>query len=351
MRAIRRNMATKKAKAVKPQTAQQLVQEAKSEQAFKDERKKTSVLIKRIIQLEREVEVLTALRRSVTHYKISPSSNTQSEAVAVMVASDWHIEEVVLSSQTSGLNEFNERVCKERAQRFFRHGLKLIQKEQKATHIDTVILALLGDFISGSIHDELIEGNRLLPTFAIMEAQEHIASGIQFLLNNSKLNLIIPCSSGNHGRMTKKVHISTEAGNSLERFMYQTLAQRFAGNNRVKFVITDGYHTYVKAFDTTLRFHHGHAVKYGGGVGGITIPINKAIAGWNKGRKADLDIMGHFHQLFDGGNFIVNGSLIGYSAYALSIKASPEPPQQSFFLIDKTAGKTVSAPIILVEDR
>jgi hypothetical protein len=327
------------------------VKEARLSASLSEEKRKTKILIERVVQLEKELGISQALKNSVTHYKIPVSKTEGTEAVAVMVASDWHIEETVLTHQVSGLNEFNEHVCKERVRRFFQHGLKLIQKEQKAAHIDTLILAVLGDMISGSIHEELLEGNRISPTYAIMEAQEHLISGIRYLLAHSNLNIIVPCNSGNHGRFTPKTRISTEAGNSLERLMYHALSQVFANEPRVKFVVSDGYHTYVKVFDTTIRFHHGHAVKYGGGVGGITIPINKAIAGWNKGRKADIDVMGHFHQLFDGGNFIVNGSLIGYNAFALSIKASPEPPQQAFFLVDKTYGKTVSCPIILTEDR
>jgi hypothetical protein len=54
----------------------------------------------------------------------------------------------------------------------------------------------------------------------------------------------------------------------------------------------------------------------------------------------------HFHQLRDGGNFVSNGSLIGWSSYAVSIKAEFEKPKQAFFLIDRKRGKTVSAPIL-----
>jgi hypothetical protein len=79
--------------------------------------------------------------------------------------------------------------------------------------------------------------------------------------------------------------------------------------------------------------------------------MNKAVAQWNKLRHVQLDVCGHFHQLLDGGNWIVNGSLVGYSAFALSIKAGYEPPQQAFFLIDKTVGKTLVCPIILTENR
>jgi len=46
---------------------------------------------------------------------------------------------------------------------------------------------------------------------------------------------------------------------------------------------------------------------------------------------------------------LVNGSLIGYNSFALSIKASAERPQQMFALIDKVRGKTLVAPILLDE--
>ena len=147
--------------------------------------------------------------------------------------------------------------------------------------------------------------------------------------------------------MTKRIHHATEQGNSLEVYMYHNLALHFAGEKRVRFIIAEGYHTYVDVYGYTVRLHHGHNLRYGGGVGGIFIPVNKAIAQWNKGRRADLDVFGHFHQFKDGGNFICNGSLIGYNAFALSIKADYEKPQQAFFLIDKKRGKSIVAPIWL----
>ena len=111
-----------------------------------------------------------------------------------------------------------------------------------------------------------------------------------------------------------------------------------------------GYHSYVRFFEGAyeIRFHHGHQVNYQGGVGGITIPVNKAIAQWNKARNVNLDVFGHFHQKFDGGNFVTNGSMIGYNAYAVSIKASYEKPEQQLFLVNREYGeKTAVMPIFL----
>jgi hypothetical protein len=75
--------------------------------------------------------------------------------------------------------------------------------------------------------------------------------------------------------------------------------------------------------------------------------VEKAIAAWNKGIRADLDVFGHWHQSQQNPKWICNGSLIGYNAYSVAIKAPYEPPSQTFFLMDKERGRTITAPIFL----
>ena len=90
-------------------------------------------------------------------------------------------------------------------------------------------------------------------------------------------------------------------------------------------------------------------IKFAGGIGGPTIPINKRLAQWNSSNPCQLTCMGHFHHYMDGGNFMMNGSLIGYNAYAQTNGFAYEEPQQSFFLIHNRHGgqKSVTAPIWL----
>ena len=298
-------------------------------------------------RLQKEISAILRITETHQSLVIKPSSNGGSEATAFVVASDWHCEETVRPEQISGLNTFNLKSADSRITKFFQNSTRLVQIAQRDSHIKEMVVCLLGDFISGSIHEELVEGNSLLPIDAIIFAEARIRAGIEFYLKNTNLNLTIVCHAGNHSRITKKTHIATEQGNSLEFYMYNHLANLFANNKRVRFVIASGYHSYLDIYGFIVRLHHGHSVKYGGGVGGIYIPVNKAIAQWNKGRRADLDVFGHFHQLRDGGNFVCNGSLIGYNSFALSIKADYEPPKQAFFLIDRKHGKTLQAPIWL----
>ena len=479
-------------------------------------------------------------------FKITANPEIKSESTAILCASDWHIEERIDLSTVNGLNEFNLEIAKESANNFFARGVRLIEVFGKDTDINDVVLWLGGDFISGYIHEELMESNYLTPIEATMVVMDMLSNGINYILKNTKCRLTIPTSVGNHcleenteiltelgwkrmaelteddiiasfkketgeisfdkvvaltkfsehgayhftsnfkdeivtkdhnlvidgnfvkacdyeevktsnfrhfgelttnidynilsindmqnedqihaadkfqiwcithgkgckisysddgsvdmhvvdiksdfngiwdtivkreyldetfnfvgvtsvngtiivrrngivsftgnSRNSEKRKISTENKNSYEYLMYHMLRRQFEGNDRVNFIIEDGYLTYVDVYDYKIRFHHGHALNYNGGVGGLTIPTAKAIAQWDKETKAYLDIFGHFHTLMmDTGTakFVVNGSLVGYSPFALRIKPPYEAPKQAFVLIDKNRGKTISAPIFV----
>lgn len=310
-------------------------------------KKQYGYALREIETLRKEREAILRLKQGPQTTEIKPHHGSgTSEATYFSVASDWHIEERVRAEEVNGLNEYNLDIAHRRAEKFFQKALRLYRMFAQDVKIENWVLPLLGDFITSNIHEEFLETTQLAPAEAIWEAQNIIASGIDFILNHTKVKLVLPCKSGNHGRMTKDQRNATEEGNSLESFMYRNLARHYEGEARVDFILSDGYHIYLDVYDRTIRIHHGHAMRYGGGVGGIYIPVNKAIAQWNKARKADLDIFGHFHQFRDGGNFVSNGSLIGYNSYALTIKAEYERPQQASFLIDKKRAKTIVAPIL-----
>jgi hypothetical protein len=309
-------------------------------------RKKYDECLKTIERQESELRAMNVLREGVETYAIEPRLKSgTAEGTVVVVGSDWHVEENV-GAEVGGLNRYNIEIATKRATTFFQAALRLTNLLAQDIRISTMVLALLGDFITNDIHDaENAEVNEMLPMHALATAQNLIISGIEFLLTHSKLSLVVPCHSGNHARTTKTTRFTAENGHSLEYLMYLHLAAYFRNKPRVKFIIPEGYHSYLNVYGQTLRFHHGHTIRYQGGVGGIFIPAYKAIAQWNKGRHADLDVFGHFHQSKDGGNFLCNGSLIGYNAFALSIKADFEPPRQTLFLLDKKRGRTCTWPI------
>lgn len=303
--------------------------------------------VKSLAQMEREIEAHRSIK-PLHSPAIKPlTKSAGAEATAVLVLSDWHYEEEVRKASVSGLNEFNLAIANRRIEQTFFVAQKMVRIFQRDIPIPNVVVYLGGDFITGNIHEECVETAQLLPIDAVMAVQTKIIGGLRYLLEqlpNHRFTVI--CKAGNHSRLTQKQRHATERGNSLETFMYSAIARSFQ-TERMTFVSEDGYLGFLPIYNTMLCYHHGHAIKFGGGIGGLFIPAYKAISQWNKMKWADLHVFGHFHQSKDGGSFLCNGSLIGYNAYALSIKADYEKPKQTFFLVDNKRGKTVTCPIIL----
>lgn len=336
-----------KEKASKPLSIQEEIKKDEKRIEESLNAKKVKYLLDELKRVEKEKQALLQIGGVETHLIKAKGESEKSPACSLSLCSDWHYEEPVKSSQVNGLNKFDTDIAKQRIEKLFKVTAQLIKVHQKEYQIETHVLALLGDFISGSIHEELKEANNIQPTQAIWEVQNLIASGIEFLLEATDVDLIIPCASGNHSRITEKQRSSTEFGNSLETYMYRNLEKYFSGNKRIKFIINDSYLTYIDVLGWKCRFSHGHALRFAGGIGGLFIPAYKAISQWNKSKYADFDFFGHFHQIKDGGNFVCNGSLIGYNAFAVKIKADYEKPKQAFVIIDQERGMDVVRKITL----
>ncbi len=309
-------------------------------------RKKYHEALKHLAQAEAERDAAFAMADPQPCVIEPKYGSGTSEATVVVLASDWHAEERVDPKRINGLNEFNLDIADERITTFFQATQRLTRLLQQDVKIETLILGMLGDFISGDIHEEVAEVCLLPPMEAIEFVQERVVGGLDFLLEHTTMNLHLKCHVGNHGRTTKTSRFATENGHSLEYLLYRWLATHYRTEPRVTFDIAEGPHSYATVYGKRLRFQHGHMVKYNGGVGGIYIPVNKAINEWNKGLRVDYDFLGHFHQQVDGNNFMVNGPLVGYNAFALSIKAPWDVPKQTLFLLDKKRGKTCVWPIL-----
>lgn len=272
------------------------------------------------------------------------------EGTALVLASDWHIEEEVRPETVADRNRYNVEISGKRMTRFFEAVRWAVDFNRQAFLIRDLVLWLGGDLITNYLHPDNVETNLLSPVQAIAYAQASIAAGIRYLLEDPKLErIVIPCNDGNHGRLSEKMRSAARIENSIEWLLYTMLAREFAGEKRVQFLIAEGSQLYYDVYGRTIRFTHGDTTKYGGGVGGITIPIYKALSRWDTVRRAHLTCMGHYHQFISLADLIINGSLIGYSPYSLSIGARYEAPSQAFTMLDPVRFKSVSMPLWVSE--
>ena len=303
------------------------------------------------IELNKRMDAIVSLNSGIVPKTIKPKAGSKPEGVAVIApATDWHVEETIFPEAVNFKNEFNLNEAEARIGRYYRKIVELMDWQSYLAPISELWHPLLGDLLTGYIHEELLETNSLSPTEACVFLQEMICSGVDFLLKNTRVPIFIPTCVGNHGRTTIKKRIKTSFKNSYEWLLYKTLEKHYARNSRVCFMVGQGYHNIQTVMGRKVRFHHGDGLRYNGGVGGITIPVNKSIAQWNKSVPVDFDIFGHWHTfLANYPTWISCGTLMGYSEFSVEIKADFQHPTQTFIVIDRRYGLTQATPIFLTK--
>jgi len=271
----------------------------------------------------------------------------KSESIPILLCSDWHCGAIVRPESVNNLNSYDLDEFHRRAGALFPNALKVVRMVRTACEIKRMVLWLGGDLIDNWLHPEQIQTQELSPTQQIIECERAIVAGIDHLLTHGGFDqIVIPCSFGNHGRTTPKMQADNAHATSYEWLMYQSLRRHYRDEPRIEWRISEGNILYVEVLGQVLRFHHGDAIRYQGGIGGLTIPLEKWRLRQDQGIRADHSFFGHFHQMKVDAGWSVNGSLIGPTAYGLKLGFSPERPQQLLRFLDSQRGWTGAFPVL-----
>lgn len=322
----------------------------KYEARIKDLRSTVEALTRRLEESEARYDAALNIKRdsSAERIQVIESKNDRHSAVPVISISDIHIEERVERDTVNGINEYSISIAKERIRTMFANALKLVKMFQRDVDIRTVVIALLGDNITGYIHEELMENNELSPTEATLEVKAHLIEGIR-LFADKGYKVVVPCSRGNHGRTSMRKRFSTGYKNSYEQMMYYDMAQMFKimGYKDVEFITSKSEFVYIKIHGKMCRFCHGDHFGYSGGIGGIFPSMFKFLDRINKAIYADCTFMGHWHEYYAAARkgFVINGSIIGVTPYGM--RFGPAPVLQNIQLIDSKRGFTGNWPIVV----
>jgi predicted phosphodiesterase len=249
------------------------------------------------------------------------------EATAVVLLSDWHVEERVPGETIGWKNNFDLRIADQRLAELSDRIETLIHHERHLAKIDRIVIAALGDFISNIIHDDTAELAQLAPLAATRWAGERLRSIIDRAARLAD-EVIVVTAVGNHGRSVMKPRIGTEHDHSFEQNLYLMMAAS-EKNDNVVWQVGEGYLNVVDLDGYRIACHHGHGI-----TGNIHVGATRAIAQWQRSTPVDLHVFGHHHQFsWCRGKYVSNGSLIGYNAYALRNRFDYEAPSQSLLVV------------------
>ncbi len=330
-----------------PKEELNLVEEHRLKRKVRDLEERNKELLDQIASVEDRLEIV----KEAMEHRVDPITPRERwsglrEGTPVFLLSDLHLEEEVKPESVGYVNQFNLAIARSRMTRLF-EGIRWFTETQRQTFaIKDVCVWLGGDMFTNYLHDDNIESNQLAPPAAFAFAKQLITDGLRYILEDKSIErLVVPCNDGNHGRMTKELRSASRTDMSLETLMYGMMASEFADDPRVQFEIAQGDHLYTTIHNKIIRWTHGAEVRGGMGIGGITVPLYRAMSRWETVRHADLTVGGHFHTRLSFRDIEMNGSLIGYNAYAQRIGARFEEPAQSAFMIDSKRGKALCTPL------
>jgi hypothetical protein len=317
-----------------------------------EESKDVERLRKEVEELHRLNEKLLAIPSGkVPTWCIDPGkSPSKSPGVPTLFLSDWHWGEVVDPKQVHGCNEYNVKLAEKRAKSVLEHAIELLTKHMVKPDYPGIVVALGGDMVSGSIHEDLLATNEMPPIEAVTHLHGVMVAFLEQMANVFG-NVFVPCVTGNHGRSTLKMRSKDRHHTSFDWILYKFLQEHFSKDKRIDFLVAEGPNAYYSVFGRRYLLSHGDAYRGGDGVIGIIGPLirgdyrTRALYGQIE-MPYDTLAVGHFHQLIQTQKIIVNGSLVGYSEYALSRPLPFEEPKQALWITHPSHGLTFSMPVL-----
>ena len=273
-----------------------------------------------------------------------------SQSVPTLMLSDLHWGETVDRNQMGGVNEYNLAIARKRLDSVISKSISLLRNSIAGEEYPGFVLALAGDLLSGDIHEELRETNEGTAITALLDLLSALVAQITLLANEFG-KVYVPCVAGNHGRTTVKPRTKARAETNMDWLLYQFLALHFQNDPRVVIDAPVTPELTYRVFNHTYHLCHGDQLGKGGdGIIGAFGPIirgdqRRRSLQAQLGSPYDTLLHGHYHTYAATRRFISNGSLVGYSGYALSLGCSFEIPQQAFWLTHPEHGITFSMPV------
>ena len=283
--------------------------------------------------------------QATPEWTLKPSAKGHTIGIPITVWSDWHFGERVFPSQVNGVNEYDLTIARQRVRKLINRTVDLLKNHMVNPNYPGIMIALIGDLVSGGIHDELAatDDASIMPTVLEVFGVLKWALG---MLADEFGHVWVVGLAGNHGRITKKIWQKNRNFTNFDWLICKFLAETFKDDPRFDFMVPDGLDARVLVYGHPYLFTHGDRLGKGGdGIIGSAGPIIRGTV-----RKAARDsqinqdfatlVHGHYHQYSPGNRIIGNGSLVGYSEYAYIEGYSFEVPQQALWIHNPKRGLT-----------
>jgi predicted phosphodiesterase len=277
--------------------------------------------------------------------------------IPLVCLNDWHGGEMVEKDQVANLNEFNHAILRKRVRILHDTVVDLCFNHMTNPNYPGLVAAILGDMITGIIHDELMATNEGPVTHSVQLVKNLI---IGLLLNWKRRfkNIAVIAVPGNHGRDTPKPRLKNYVYESWEWLIFCAVEEFFRDDPDVQVYVPNEVDAHFTIFGHRFLATHGDnlGVKGGDGIIGALGPIARGAlkVGAQQaqaGRDFDTLVIGHYHIYVPRGDatkVLVSPALIGHNEYAhLRLRVRASRPAQALSFIHHRHGFTAQWPMYL----
>lgn len=332
-------------------------------QKYNDLKVKYASAIKELVVVDRLVDLAQTLAPKsydpAPKVPIIKKDKTETPQSAVLLLSDTHIGKVVDPAQTLGFGRYNFNIFLYRLKHLEERILSILL-DHTSSQIDELVIAMLGDMVDGSLSHaaEVAQASTL---FEQVYAGSHaVAQFVRNLSAYTKKIKIVTCV-GNHGRWASQHKMPTKNRYSnLDMFFYAQVQALLSGIPSIEFELNKQPFQTIDVQGKTMWFGHGDHLKGGDKALGVPAhsigrqlstvsqmharegrPVPQIYCVGDKHRRMELP-----HCL---GDFLVNGSFVGYDEYAHASNFPDAGPDQKLFLIHPKYGRGASYNIYLTQ--
>ncbi len=267
----------------------------------------------------------------------TPSGQFRGEHEQTVIAplSDTHVGEQVYTDQMIGINSYDWDLFNQRLYGWATQVLNLVNYRRNIAPVDNLIVPMLGDMISGDIHEELARSNISNCMEQMIRGANLIAQAIMYLAPHFK-SVKVPCVVGNHGRMTRKPPMKDKYMD-WDYMMYQWVSTFCKNQDNLIFEIPKSYLHVFSVYNNNILIMHGDSVSGAGSNTSITSAITKlrGVLQYKENKdkeeiRFDSAMIGHFHRIDEidigTGELHICGTMKGPDEFALQrLHAATKP--------------------------
>jgi hypothetical protein len=309
---------------------------------YKTQTQETSgvdALISAIRECVPTMKAVAPPRRKVSRPEVDKES-------LVLLLSDLHIGEVVSITQTGGISSFDVDIARRRIQFTVDRAIKIAKEKMNHYEFDTLYVFMLGDLISGIIHDELRVNDELGIVAQCIEAVDIISEAILKLCQEFP-HVHVASVAGNHGRVTEERYFKGKATNNYDYLISKMIEKLLSNQSNLTWNIPEAFFTVETVENESFLLLHGDVVKSWMG-----IPFYGLQRAYLKWRTVHADfgtpfkhmIVGHYHNpnmmSIVRYKLIINGCIKGGDEYSIGALAAACDPSQTMFGVNAKRGIT-----------